>query len=117
MASGYITIINRLFKPTVMKSGSEIQVKKKSWRRYSDAELAESEQKFSIGKPYDNMAPYSTWSVRGLSNDEILSWIKQVKLNAPDFMYRGLLAVTQKEVNPNRWSQIKTSLVQEFRFI
>lgn len=117
MASGYIGIVNRIFKPTVMKSVNEILVKKKSWRRYSDAELAESDQKFSIGKPYDNMAPYSTWSVRGLSNDEILRWIKQVKQNAPEFMYRGLLAVTEKEVNANRWSQIKTSLMQEFRFI
>lgn len=117
MASGFIKIIEGIIKPTVMKGESEIQVNKKSWRRYSDAELAESDQKFSIGKPYDNMAPYSKWSVRGLSNEEILSWIRQVKLNAPEFMYRGLLAVTEKEVNMNRWEQIRSSLVQEFRFI
>jgi hypothetical protein len=117
MASGFIKIINGIIKPTAMKSVEEIQVKKKMWRKYSDAELNESDQKFSIGRPYDNMAPYSRWSVRGLSNDEILSWLRQVKQHAPEFMYRGLLAVTEKEVNNNRWEQIRNSLVQEFRYV
>ena len=116
MASDLIKTITRLIKPTVMKSG-DVQVKKKVWRRYSDAELADSDQKFSIGKPYDNMAPYSKWSVRGLSNEEILNWLRQVKINAPDFMYKGLLAITEKEVNTSRWENIRNSLVKEFRFM
>ena len=116
MASDLITTIKRLLKPTVMKS-EEIRAKKKSWRRYSDAELADTDQKFSIGMPYDNMAPYSTWTVRGLSNDEILNWLRQLKMYAPDFMYKGLMAITEKEVNMNRWEIIKTSLSKEFRFI
>jgi hypothetical protein len=116
MASDLIKTIKRLVKPTVMKSEA-IRGKKKSWRRYSDAELADTDQKFSIGMPYDNMAPYSTWTVRGLSNDEILNWLKQVKLNAPDFMYKGLLAITEREVNNNRWELIRNSLSREFRFL
>ena len=117
MATVLIKTIKRFVKPTVMKSGEITQGKKKSWRRYSDAELADTHQKFSIGMPYDNMAPYSTWTVRGLSNDEILNWLKQVKLNAPDFMYKGLLAIAEREVNSNRWELIRTSLSKEFRFI
>ena len=116
MASDLIKIINRLLKSTVMQS-EEIKAKKKSWRRYSDAELADSDQKYSIGMPYDNMAPYSRWTVRGLSNDEILNWLRQVKRHAPDFMYKGLLAITEKEINMNRWEIIRTSLSKEFRFI
>jgi len=116
MASDLIKTFKRLLKPTVMKS-EEIKANKKSWRRYSDAELADTGQKFSIGMPYDTMAPYSTWTVRGLSNDEILNWLRQVKRNAPDFMYKGLLAITEKEVNVNRWELIKASLSREFRYI
>lgn len=116
MAPDLIKTIKRLLKPTVMQS-EVIQVKKKSWRRYSDAELADTNQKLSIGMPYDNMAPYSTWTVKGLSNDEILHWLRQVKLNAPDFMYKGLLAITEKEINTNRWEHIRNSLTREFRFI
>jgi hypothetical protein len=116
MASDLIKTIKRLIKPTVMKSG-EVQVKKKVWRRYSDAELADSDQKFSIGKPYDNMAPYSKWSVRGLSNDEIFTWMKQVRMNAPDFMFRGLMAVAEKELQPSRWEIIRNTLSREFRII
>jgi hypothetical protein len=116
MASDLIKNLKRLLKPTVMKS-DEIRMNKKSWRRYSDAELADTGQKFSIGMPYDTMAPYSTWTVRGLSNDEILNWLRQVKQNAPDFMYKGLLAITEKEVNGNRWELIKASLSREFRYI
>jgi hypothetical protein len=116
MASDFIKTITRLIKPTVMKSG-DVQVKKKVWRRYSEAELADSDQKFSIGKPYDNMAPYSKWSVRGLSNEEIFTWMKQVRMYAPDFMFRGLMAVAEKELQPARWEIIRNTLTKEFRII
>jgi hypothetical protein len=112
-----ITIRNftELFKPAVMKNG-DIQIQKKSWRRYSDADYVESDQKFSIGMPFDNMAPYSRWTVRGLSNDEIYNWIKEVKMNAPEFMFLGLMAVAEKELQPNRWNIIRNILSREFRF-
>jgi hypothetical protein len=59
------------------------------------------------------MAPYSKWTVRGLSNDEIVVWLRKVKQNAPAFIYEGLLSLAEKELTRIRWELIKNTLSKE----
>jgi hypothetical protein len=112
MTSDFYKTIKHFIKPTFMTE-SRITSKKKLWRRYSGTQLSDDNQKFSLGMPHDNMAPYCKWTVRGLSNDEIVLWLRKVKHNAPAFIYEGLLALAEKELTKIRWELIKNTLSKE----
>ena len=107
-----IKAINHFLKPTVMKKKSNL-IKEKSWRRYTGTELSNEDQKFSMGMPNDNMAPYSSWTVRGLTNDEIVKWILEVRKNAPEFVYQGLMALVEKELTEMRLETIRNMMFKK----
>jgi hypothetical protein len=107
-----IKAINHFLKPTVMKKKPNL-IKEKSWRRYTDIELSNEDQKFSMGMPNDNMAPYSSWTVRGLTNDEIVKWILEVRSNAPEFVYQGLIALVEKELAESRLEIIRNMMFKK----
>ena len=107
-----IKAINHFLKPTAMNKKPNL-IKEKSWRRYTGTELSNEDQKFSMGMPNDNMAPYSSWTVRGLTNDEIVKWILEVRNNAPEFVYQGLMALVEKELSENRFESIKNMLFKK----
>ena len=95
-----------------MKKKSNL-IKEKSWRRYTGTELSNEDQKFSMGMPNDNMAPYSSWTVRGLTNDEIVKWILEVRKNAPEFVYQGLMALVEKELTEMRLETIRNMMFKK----
>jgi len=86
-----IKAINHFLKPTVMNE----------------------DQKFSMGMPNDNMAPYNSWTVRGLTNDEIVKWILEVRSNAPEFVYQGLIALVEKELAESRLETIRNMMYKK----
>jgi len=109
-----IKTINHYFlKPTSMKKKKTNLIKEKSWRRYTNAQLSNEDQKFSMGMPHDNMAPYNNWTVHGLTNDEIVKWIQEVKNNAPEFIYQGLIALVEKELTESRLQILRKMMFKE----
>lgn len=80
------------------------------WRYYSDDQLhGITRQILDQLSPGDN-ARYSRWMMRGLNNAEITGWLREVKDNAPDFIYNGLLASARNELSESRWAEINEQL-------
>ncbi|MES2848907.1 MAG: hypothetical protein V4685_07615, partial [Bacteroidota bacterium] len=82
------------------------------WENFSDDELKTITQEILGYLPPDTMAQYSTWMIRGLSNNEIKGWLMQVKNNAPEFVFAGLLAMAEKELPTHRWGNIQETITE-----
>ena len=82
------------------------------WRYFSDDELKGITQKILGYLPPETLQQYSSWMLRALSNNEIISWLKEVKSTAPDFIYQGLKTVAEKELSQQRWTFIRQSIVE-----
>ena len=59
--------------------------------------------------PQDN-AKYSRWMILGLNNPEIISWLKDVRNNAPEFVFRNLLYIAENELSSERWLVVRDGL-------
>lgn len=80
------------------------------WRYYSDEELQGITQKILGYLPPETLQQYSVWMLRGLSNNEISEWLKQVKATAPEFLFSALLSLAEKELPAGRWSVIQETI-------
>jgi len=80
------------------------------WRYFSDDELKGITQKILGYLPPETLQQYSSWMLRALSNNEIISWLKEVKATAPDFIYEGLKTLAQTALPPQRWTFIRQSI-------
>ena len=50
--------------------------------------------------------------MRGLSCTEIINWLKEVKNNAPDFVFNGMLRLAEKELTSNRWNTVQEGITE-----
>jgi hypothetical protein len=88
----------------------EIVLNNLLWAHYGDEELRSiSHQIVSHIQPED-MAKYSRWMLQGLNNAEIIAWLKDVRDNAPGFVFQGLLSVAEKVLPAHRWLVIRDTL-------
>ncbi len=88
----------------------ETLINKALWRYYTDEQLKNITHQIVCSMPAEPLALYSKWMIRGLSNTEIINWLKEVKNNAPDDAFRSLMALAQQELNPHRWLQVLDQL-------
>ncbi|XVJ65290.1 MAG: hypothetical protein HEQ40_03640 [Lacibacter sp.] len=82
------------------------------WNYYSDEELHGITQRIIAQLPPEQMQEYSIWMMRALSNQEITGWLKEIKNNAPDFVFSNMLILAEKELPESR-SQIILSNITE----
>jgi hypothetical protein len=82
------------------------------WEYYSDDELKNITQQILQYQAPETLAQYSAWMLRGLSNNEIKGWLMDVKNNAPEFVFAGLLAMAEKELPTWRWGKIQESITE-----
>jgi hemerythrin-like domain-containing protein len=82
------------------------------WRYYSDEELHGITQKIIAQIPPDKMQQYSTWMMRALSNNEITGWLKEIKNNAPDFVFAGLLAIAEEQLPEHRLQKVMSDITE-----
>ena len=82
------------------------------WRYYTDGELQNiTHQIVSNLSPYE-MAASSKWMIRGMSNSEICSWLKEVKNKASEMVCDSLLSLAERELSPHRWCLVQESLTE-----
>jgi len=80
------------------------------WAYHTDDELhGLTQQILAHVQPEDN-TKYSRWMMLGLSNQEIINWLKEVRNNAPEFVFQQLLTVGEKELSAERWRVVRDSL-------
>jgi hypothetical protein len=85
-------------------------INKALWRHYNDTQLQQLTQKIVATVPPPVMAVFSKWMLRGLSNNEISSWLKEIKNNAPDFVFNAMMDKAGEELTPVRWDKIQQSI-------
>jgi len=77
------------------------------WKYYSDEELHGITQKIIAHIPQEKAHKYNTWMMRGLSNNEIILWLKNIKNEAPEFVFNNMLKLAEKELPARRWSAVQ----------
>jgi len=82
------------------------------WRYYSDEDLHGITQQIIAHQPPEALQLFSAWMMKGLSNNEISAWLKEVKTTAPDFIFNGLLALAEKELPASRWRTIQENIME-----
>lgn len=103
-----------VFNLTHMAKEEDI-INKILWRYYSDEEI-----KQLTGKITDSIAPwmldlYSTWMLRGISNNEAKNWMKAIKRGMPEVAYKTLVQKAEQELPKNRFEKISQSLKEELQ--
>jgi hypothetical protein len=82
------------------------------WRYYSDEEIYAFEQKIISSQTPEAVAIASKWMLRGLSNQEIVGWLKAVEKNAPEIVFNNLFAAAEKELPAVRFRQVLEGLTE-----
>ena len=90
----------------------ETLLNKMLWRYYSDEELAGVNQKIVSSIPVDEAAVASQWMMKGLSNNEITTWLRTMERNAPEPVFRSLFTTAEKELDPKRFRLILEGLTE-----
>jgi Hemerythrin HHE cation binding domain len=82
------------------------------WRHYTDEAL-----KGITGNIIANIAPlqmaqFTKWMMKGLSNYEIAGWLKEVKNTAPDFVFQSLMQCAMQELNAQRLQLVQEAITE-----
>ncbi|HEV7331389.1 MAG TPA: hypothetical protein VGN63_10150 [Flavisolibacter sp.] len=95
----------------ILQIGREEQlVNKMLWRYYSDSELQKIALKIIRETETSTVSPYSKWMIRGLNNNEIVHWLKEVRHSADEDEYQTLLKTAAAELHPQRWNLLQDVL-------
>ncbi len=100
-----------LFNLEHMKKEEDV-LNKLLWRYYTDEVLHGITMNIVANVPADKMPLYNKWMMRGLSNTEIIGWLKQVKNNAPEFVFNSYVDLATNELAENRWQKVQEQLAE-----
>jgi hemerythrin-like domain-containing protein len=87
-------------------------INKLLWRNYTDEELKGITGNILANIPPDQMAQFTKWMMRGLSNHEIAGWLKEVKNTAPDFVFESLMHTATQELNVHRLQLVQEAITE-----
>jgi hemerythrin-like domain-containing protein len=87
-------------------------INKALWKLYTDTELHGITQQIVASISPEAMAVYSNCMMRGLSNNEITVWLKEVKNNAPDVVFQSLMYTAEVQLSSLRWQQVQEAITE-----
>lgn len=90
----------------------EIKLNALLWKYYADEELQMITQQIIAQIPADVMTRYSSWMIKAMHNAEITGWLKEIKNNAPDFVFNSMIALAEKELPSKRWLIIQENMTE-----
>ncbi|MBL0359332.1 MAG: hypothetical protein IPP72_21820 [Chitinophagaceae bacterium] len=82
------------------------------WKHFTDEQLKGITQTIITGLPPEKMIRFSAWMMKGLSNHEIINWLKEIKNNAPEFVFNSMLSLAEKELPAARWNQVQGNITE-----
>jgi hypothetical protein len=91
----------------------ETIINKLLWRYYTDGHLHALTQTIVSQVPPETMAKMSRVMIRGLNNTEITNWLREIKANAPEFVFGGLMTIAERELHSHRWLRIREKVKDE----
>jgi hemerythrin-like domain-containing protein len=90
----------------------ESQLNQLLWKHFSDEELHAITIQIISKIPASQLNAFNVWMMRGLSNNEIIYWLKQVKNTAPDEVFNGMMQLAEAELPYDRYSIVTESLTE-----
>ena len=82
------------------------------WRYYSDKDLLELTQRIVRNIAHDKLERYNSWMMRGLNNQEITAWLKEVERHAPEEVFQSLFVTAEKELPQRRFRVVLEYLTE-----
>ena len=82
------------------------------WRHYRDEDIIAIEKNIVDSQEPQDLAFVSGWMMKSQSNQEIVSWLKEVEKNAPEFVFNGLFSVAEKELPNQRFRRVVEGLTE-----
>jgi hypothetical protein len=87
-------------------------INKLLWRNYTDEQLKGITANILVNISALQMTQFTRWMMRGLSNQEIAGWLKEVKNTAPDFVFQALMQTANEELNIHRLQLIQEAITE-----
>jgi len=84
------------------------------WRYYEDAQLKVFTRNIIAAQSPEKLALASRWMMRGLNNMEIIAWLRQIKGEAPEPVFNGLLNLAEAELSRERWDLVSDMVFSEY---
>ncbi|MDO1450259.1 hemerythrin domain-containing protein [Rhodocytophaga aerolata] len=88
----------------------EDQLNKVLWEHYTDEEILTIEQNIVNSISPDELFEESKWMMRGINNAEVISWLRGVKMEAPEFIFQSILQLARQELPETRWNEISKKI-------
>ncbi|MBC7851530.1 MAG: hemerythrin domain-containing protein, partial [Chitinophagaceae bacterium] len=85
---------------------------KSLWENFSDGQIIQLSHKAMLKIPCNLVDQYSRWMLRGLTNNEIAEWLKDIKNNAPESVFSTLMILSETELSGARWQQLQEQLIE-----
>jgi len=82
------------------------------WRYYSDDQIRAIEMQIISIQPPESTAVVWKWMLRGLSNREIVNWLRTVEKKSPELVFNNLVSTAEKELPGNRFRQVVDELTE-----
>lgn len=80
------------------------------WMQYTDEEICCIRKSLSASISNEEAALVNKWMMQGINDAEILHWLRDVKNNAPEFIFQSMIALAEKVLSPARWNRLQNSL-------
>jgi hypothetical protein len=90
----------------------ERDLNKLLWNYLRDEELHAITMEIIAHIPGHLLAAYNVWMMRGLSNYEIINWLRQIKNTAPDDVFSSLMQIAETELPEARFCTITEALTE-----
>jgi len=76
------------------------------WRYYTDDQIRAIEKQIIAIQAPESTAVVWRWMLRGLSNTEIINWLKAMEKNTPEFVFHNLVTTAEKELPRDRFQHV-----------
>jgi hypothetical protein len=90
----------------------EVVFNKLLWQHYTDEQLHGLTRKILAHIAPADLQIFSSWMMRGLSNNEVIGWLKEIKNNAPEVAFTDMLNLAEKELPATRWHLVQDCITE-----
>ncbi len=91
----------------------ELHLNQVLWANYSDLQIIDIQRALVATISREEMFFSSRWMFRGISNQEAVVWLKDIRQHAPDFVFQSMLGLGEKELPAHRWEKITEAIMED----
>ena len=90
----------------------ELVLNQALWQHYTDAEIMQLNQTIMANIPAEEKAMTAQWMMRGINNQEAISWLKMTKRHAPEAEFWNVYALTKTELPMYRRLEVQEAIME-----